>query len=131
MDYFTIDIMIVKFWGYFFLAFSIPLLLSSKARKELVEISKDKVFIYTSGFISLMISIPLVLINNVWRADIVGFTTLMAWFGILKGMLRFYNPQIVIDMSNKFSDKSMKIISWIVLLIGIGFTYAGHNPYWC
>ncbi len=131
MDYFTIEIMIVKFWGYFFLAFSIPLLMSNEARKGLIEISKDKVFIYTSGFLSLMISIPLVLINNVWRADIVGLTTLMAWFGIIKGMIRLYKPQIVIDMSDKYNDKSMKVISWIVLLIGIGFTYAGYNPYWC
>ena len=131
MDYFSIEIIIVKFWGYFFLAFSIPLLLSKASRSAFIEISKNKSFIYSSGFLSLIVCIPLVLINNVWRADIVGFTTLMAWAGILKGMLRIYNPQISIEKTNTFNDNQFKLVVIFTFLIGIAFVYAGFNPYWC
>lgn len=131
MDGFTIEIMIVKFWGYFFLAFSVPLLLSAKSRNFLIELSKDRSFIFLSGFISLMLCIPLVIINNVWRADVVGLTTLMAWMGILKGMIRFYNPDIVARIADKFNEQSYRLVAVITLLVGIAFTYAGHNPYWC
>jgi len=105
MDYFTIEIMIVKFWGYFFIAFSIPFFLSSKSRESLLELAIDKSFIFMSGFISLIMCIPLVLINNVWRADIVGFTTFIAWMGIAKGIIRLYNPEIIINMASKFNEK--------------------------
>ena len=131
MDYFTIEIMIVKFWGYFFLAFSIPLFLSSKSRELLLELAIDKSFIFMSGFILLIMCIPLVLINNVWRADIVGFTTFIAWMGIAKGIIRLYNPEIIINMASKFNEKSYRIVGIITLLLGIGMAYAGHNPYWC
>jgi len=124
------EILIVKFWGYFLLTFSIPIILSKESRTTLIELSKDKLFIFISGFISLLMCIPLVLINNVWRADIVGFTTFIAWMGIAKGMIRLYKPEIVINLTSKFSDKSFLIISIITLVLGIGMVYTGHNPYW-
>ena len=126
-----LEILIVKFWGYFFLAFSIPLFLSSKSREALLELAIDKSFIFMSGFFSLIICIPLVLINNVWRADIVGFTTFIAWMGIAKGMIRLYNPEIIINMESKFKDKSLRIVGIITLLLGSGMVYAGYYPYWC
>ena len=124
------EILIVKFWGYFFLAFSIPIILSKESRTTLIELSKDKLFIFISGFISILICIPLVLINNVWRADIVGFTTFIAWMGIAKGMIRFYKPEIVINLTSKFSDKSFVIIGLITLVLGTAMVYSGYNPYW-
>jgi hypothetical protein len=124
------EILIVKFWGYFLLTFSIPIILSKESRTTLIELSKDKLFIFISGFISLLICIPLVLINNVWRADIVGFTTFIAWMGIAKGMIRLYKPEIVINLTSKFSDKSFLIIGLITLVLGTGMVYTGYNPYW-
>ena len=128
MDY---SILIVKFWGYFFLAFSIPLFLSSKSRETLLELAIDKSFIFMSGFISLIMCIPLVLINNVWSADIVGFTTFIAWMGIAKGIIRISNPEIIIRKASKFKDKSLRIVGIITLLLGAGMVYAGYCPYWC
>ena len=125
------SILIVKFWGYFFLAFSIPLFLSSKSRETLLELAIDKSFIFMSGFISLIMCIPLVLINNVWSADIVGFTTFIAWMGIAKGIIRISNPEIIIRKASKFEDKSLRIVGIITLLLGAGMVYAGYYPYWC
>jgi len=125
------SILIVKFWGYFFLAFSIPLFLSSKSRETLLELAIDKSFIFMSGFISLIMCIPLVLINNVWSADIVGFTTFIAWMGIAKGIIRISNPEIIIRKASKFKDKSLRIVGIITLLLGAGMVYAGYYPYWC
>ena len=128
MDY---SILIVKFWGYFFLAFSIPLFLSSKSRETLLELAIDKSFIFMSGFISLIMCIPLVLINNVWSADIVGFTTFIAWMGIAKGIIRISNPEIIIRKTSKFKDKSLRIVGRMTFLLGAGMVYAGYFPYWC
>ncbi len=126
-----LQILIIKFWGYFFLAFSIPLFLSSKSRETLLELAIDKSFIFMSGFISLIMCIPLVLINNVWSADIVGFTTFIAWMGIAKGIIRISNPDIIIRKASKFKDKSLRIVGIITLLLGSGMVYAGYYPYWC
>ncbi len=84
-----------------------------------------------SGFISLIMCIPLVLINNVWSADIVGFTTFIAWMGIAKGIIRISNPEIIIRKASKFEDKSLRIVGIITLLLGAGMVYAGYYPYWC
>jgi hypothetical protein len=126
-----LEILIVKFWGYFFLAFSIPLFLSSKSREMLLELSKDKSFIFITGFISVIMCIPLVLINNVWRTDIVGFTTFIAWMGIAKGIIRIYNPEIIINMTSMFNEKVFRIVGITTLLLGIGMVYSGYYPYWC
>ncbi|MBT3621174.1 MAG: hypothetical protein HN535_00260 [Flavobacteriales bacterium] len=74
--------------------------------------------------------IPLVLINNVWRADIVGVTTLMAWMGIAKGIVRLYSPEYISSLSTRFNTKTYRIFLIITLFLGIVFTYAGHYPYW-
>jgi hypothetical protein len=124
------EILIVKLWGYLFLSFSIPLLLSSKSIITLGELSKDKSFIFMTGFISIIMCIPLVLINNVWRADIVGVTTLMAWMGIAKGIVRLYSPEYISSLSTSFNTKTYRIFLIITLFLGIVFTYAGHYPYW-
>ena len=124
------EILIVKLWGYLFLSFSIPLLLSSKSIITLGELSKDKSFIFMTGFISIIMCIPLVLINNVWRADIVGVTTLMAWMGIAKGIVRLYSPEYISSLSTRFNTKTYRIFLIITLFLGIVFTYAGHYPYW-
>ena len=94
------SILIVKFWGYFFLAFSIPLFLSSKSRETLLELAIDKSFIFMSGFISLIM-----------------------W------IIRLYNPEIIFNMASKFNEKSYRIVGIITLLLGIGMAYAGHYPY--
>jgi len=51
--------------------------------------------------------------------------------GIAKGIIRLYNPEIIINMASKFNEKSYRIVGVITLLLGIGMAYAGHNPYWC
>ena len=123
------EIIIVKFWAFFFIAFSIPLIASKSTLTSLIELSKDKTFIFITGFISLVMCIPLILINNVWRADIVGFTTFIAWMGIVKGMIRIYKPELLISLSDKFTVSSLRAAGFITLIIGIAMAYAGYNPY--
>ncbi len=125
------EIIIVKFWAFFFITFSIPLIASKSTLTSLIELSKDKSFIFITGFISLVMCIPLILINNVWRADIVGFTTFIAWMGIIKGMVRIYNPGMVISLAEKFTVSSLRLAGLVTFIIGIAMAYAGYNPYWC
>jgi len=125
------EIIIVKFCAYFFMAFSIPLIVSKTTLTSLIELSKDKSFIFITGFISLVMCIPLIIINNVWRANVIGFTTFIAWMGVVKGIVRIYNTGFVISLADKLTVNSLRTAGFATFIIGLAMAYVGYNPYWC
>lgn len=125
------EIIIIKFWAYFFIAFSIPLIASKSTLTSIIELSKDKTFIFITGFISLIMCIPLLLLNNVWRADVIGFTTFIAWMGIVKGIMRIYKPELVISLADKLTENSLRAAGFATFILGLAMAYVGYNPYWC
>lgn len=127
MDY---TIFFIKFFGYFFFLMSAALLVSKEGREAILGVATDKSFIISTGFLSLMFGLPVIILHNIWSFNVVGLVTVIGWLSVLKGVIRIAKPSYVAELTAKF-DSDSKIWLVVVLLIGAGLMYAGYYPYWC
>jgi hypothetical protein len=127
MDY---SIFFIKFYGYFCFLMAAALLLSKDGRETMLSASKDKSFVVLTGFISLLMGLPVIILHNIWTADVLGFITFVGWMSVLKGVVRIAKPSFVVQKMENYTGASSKIWLVVALIIGAGLMYAGYYPYW-
>lgn len=127
MDY---TIFFIKFFGYFFFLMSATLLISKEGREAILDVATDHSFIISTGFLSLMLGLPVIILHNEWSFSVVGLVTVIGWMSVLKGVIRIAKPSYVAKLTGQFDVSSSKIWLVLALLIGAGLMYAGYYPYW-
>lgn len=127
MDY---SIFFIKFYGYFFFLMAAALLLSKDGRETMLSVAKDKSFVVLTGFVSLMMGLPVVILHNIWTADVLGFITFVGWMSTVKGVVRIAKPSFVVQKMESYNGASSKIWLVVALVIGAGLMCAGYYPYW-
>lgn len=125
------SIFFIKFYGYLFFLIGAGLLISKEGRDAILSVSTDKSFIILSGFVSLLVGLPVIILHNIWTADVVGFITFMGWISTLKGVVRLAKPSFVVDKMKRYSERDSKVWLIVATLLGLGLMYAGYYPYWC
>ena len=125
------SIFFIKFYGYFIFLFAGALLISKDGRKVGIAMSKEKSQIMLTGIISLIIGLPVIILHNIWTADVVGFITFIGWMSTLKGVVRIAFPSHVVNMMKNFTENSLNIWLIFAMLLGAGLIYCGYYPYWC
>jgi hypothetical protein len=125
------SIFFIKFYGYFMFLFAGALLLSKEGRKMMIKTSQDEAQVILTGMISLLIGLPVIILHNVWTADIVGFITFVGWMSVLKGVVRIAYPSHVVNMMRNYTGKSVNIWLIVAVGLGVGLIYCGYYPYWC
>ena len=111
--------------------FAGALLISKDGRKVGIAVSKEKSQIMLTGIISLIIGLPVIILHNIWTADVVGFITFIGWMSTLKGVVRIAFPSHVVNMMKNFTENSLNIWLIFAMLLGAGLIYCGYYPYWC
>ena len=81
MDY---SIFFIKFYGYFIFLFAGSLLISKDGRQVIITQSKENIML--TGMISLIIGLPVIILHNIWKADVSGLVTFIGWMSTLKGV---------------------------------------------
>jgi hypothetical protein len=120
------SVFFVKFWGYFLFLFGAALFFSKEGRVVMIRLSKEESFVVLTGMFSIAIGLPVILLHNIWTADVLGFVTFLGWMSVLKGVIRIAKPSVVID-----NFKEGKGILLAAMIVGLGLMYAGYYPYWC
>ena len=132
MDYIPeYSIFFIKFYGYFMFLFAGSLLISKDGRKVMISASKEKSHIMLTGMISLIIGLPVIIMHNIWTADILGFITFFGWISTLKGVVRIAFPAFVVNKMKNYTENSFNIWLIFAMLLGAGLMYCGYYPYWC
>lgn len=127
MDY---SIFFLKFFGYFFFLVSAALLMSKEGKVALLEMAAQPSFILSSGFMVLIVGLPVIILHNVWIFNVLGLVTLLGWLSVLKGVIRLAKPNYVARLQQKFTTTTTSLLVFDMLL-GLGLMYAGYFPYWC
>ena len=83
--------------------FAGALLISKEGRKMMIKTSQDETQVILTGMISLIIGLPVIILHNVWTADILGFITLIGWTTSLKGVVRIAFPSFVVNKMKKYT----------------------------
>ena len=111
--------------------FAGALLLSKEGRKMMIKTSQDETQVILTGMISLLIGLPVIILHNIWTADIVGFITFIGWMSVLKGVVRIAYPSFVVNKMKNYTEKSSTIWLIVAIVLGAGLMYCGYYPYWC
>ena len=126
MDY---SIFFIKFYGYFIFLFAGALLISKDGRKVIITQSKENIML--TGMISLIIGLPVIILHNIWKADVSGLVTFIGWMSTLKGVVRIAYPSFVVNKMKNYTENSFNIWLIFAMLLGAGLMYCGYYPYWC
>ena len=110
--------------------FAGALLISKEGKKWMIKSSQDETNIVLTGIISLLIGLPVIILHNIWTADVLGFITFIGWTSTLKGVVRIAFPSFVVNKMKKYTENSSNIWLIFAMLLGAGLMYCGYYPYW-
>ncbi len=109
-----ISIILARFLGGYFLIFGL-LFVITKQLGRTIEMTKNKSFVISTGYISLLLGLGTVVLHNVWVADWRIVITLLGWFTLIKGILKVGFPEHIHKQSQKFRKK--QTVSTIILAL--------------
>lgn len=123
------SIFLAQVFGLYFLIAGIALLVRPQAMQSLMKVLNTRTYVYMTGFVALLIGVPLVLIHNVWDGSWRVIITVLCWLALLKGVARLYAPAAVADWVEGLAKNKgmMQILIIIMVILGAYLTYVGFS----
>jgi len=108
-----ISIFFARLWGSFFLVFGLLFIVTRQLGKT-IEMTEDKAFVISTGYITFLMGLVTVILHNVWVADWRVVITILAWSTLIKGIMKIGFPEQIHKQAQRFKKK--QILSTIFLL---------------
>ncbi len=108
-----ISIFFARFWGSFFLIFGLLFIITRQLGKT-IEMTDDKAFVISTGYITLLMGLVTVILHNLWVADWRVVITILGWSTLIKGIQKIGFPEHIRKQAQRF--KKGQIVSAIILL---------------
>lgn len=102
-----------QLWGSFFVIFGLLFIITRQLGKT-IEMTDDKAFVISTGYITLIMGLVTVILHNIWVADWRIVITLLGWFSLIKGIGKIGFPEQIHKQAQRFKKK--QIISAIFLI---------------
>ena len=116
-------IFLAQFWGWFSVIIAIVFLVKEKSfLNELLKMHEDKVFVFLSGWVILILGLITIILHNIWVADWRVIITITGWASIFKGVTRICFPEATYKLTNAiFRNKILRfrIAMVVVGLLGV------------
>ena len=109
-----ISIFFARFWGSFFVIFGLLFIITRQLGKT-IEMTENKAFVISTGYITLLMGLVTVILHNVWVADWRVIITILAWSTLIKGVMKIGFPEYIHKQAQRFKKK--QILSTIFLLL--------------
>lgn len=109
-----VSMFFARFLGGFFLIFGL-LFLVTRYLGKVIEMTEDKAFVISTGYITLLMGLATVILHNVWVADWRIVITILGWFTLIKGIMKIGFPEYIHKQAQMF--KKRQTISTIILAI--------------
>ena len=109
---------LAQFWGWLMVILGLlfffrkPSVLAS-----LFRLAEDKVFVATSGYLSLILGLVTLILHNVWVKDWEVLITIFGWAALLKGMARISLPNSVHKMALSLEGKPVFTRGLLLIVI--------------
>ena len=118
-----ISIFFAQFWGGFFVVFGL-LSLGSRLLGRVIEMTEDKAFVVSTGYITLLMGLVTVILHNVWVADWRIAITILGWSTLIKGMMKIGIPDVIHKQAQRFKTQQT-LESTILLHLGSWLLWMG------
>jgi hypothetical protein len=110
-----ISIFFARLWGSFFVIFGL-LFLVAKFLGKVIEMTEDKAFVISTGYITLLMGLVTVILHNVWIVDWRMAITILGWSTLIKGILKIGFPEFIHKQAQIFKKKQMLSTVFMILL---------------
>jgi hypothetical protein len=99
-----ISIFFARFLGSFFLIFGLLFIVTKQLGKT-IEMTDDKAFVISTGYITLLLGLVTVVLHNLWVADWRVVITILGWAWLIKGILKIGFPEFINKHAQKFAKR--------------------------
>tara|TARA_R110001632_G_scaffold141565_2_gene257519 strand:- start:8200 stop:8580 length:381 start_codon:yes stop_codon:yes gene_type:complete len=113
------SLFLFKFWGWYCVIFFFVLSFNPKRIRQIIDDLQDQKFTILISFITIIIGLINVLLHNVWEANISLLITLFGWAALLKGILLFTFPKLIVKWITLFNIKFVQVLYILLLFIGV------------
>lgn len=110
-----ISIFFAQFLGAFFVIFGCLFFITGQLGKT-IEMTEDKAFVISTGYITLLMGLVTVILHNLWVADWRIVITILGWSTLIKGIMKVGFPEQIHKQAQRFKKKQMVSTAFMILL---------------
>jgi hypothetical protein len=99
-----ITIFFARLWGGFFLVFGLLFIITRQLGRT-IEMTDDKAFVISTGYITFLMGLVTVILHNVWVPDWPVIITVMGWMTLIKGIMKIGFPEVIHKQAQRFKKK--------------------------
>ena len=111
-----ISIFFARLWGSFFVIFGSLFIITRQLGKT-IEMTDDKAFVISTGYITLLMGLVTVILHNIWVWDWRLVITILGWSTVIKGIMKIGFPEHIRKQAQRFKKKQF-VSAFILLLLG-------------
>lgn len=106
-----------RLWGAFYLIFG-TLFIVTRYLGKVIEMTDDRAFVISTGYITLLMGLVTVILHNVWVMEWRVAITILGWSTLIKGILKIGFPETIHKRAQVFKERQMVSASLLVALGG-------------
>ena len=110
-----ITIFFARLWGSFFIIFGLLFIITRQLGKT-IEMTDDKAFVISTGYITLHMGLVTVILHNIWVASWEVVITILGWSTLIKGIMKVGYPEQIHKQAQRFKKKQMLSAIFMILL---------------
>ncbi|MFC1676435.1 hypothetical protein ACFL3G_05160 [Planctomycetota bacterium] len=125
------DAQIFQVFSLVYIAVGIGFLINSDFYKKLFEdFVEHSSGLYLGGMFALVVGYLIVAFHNTWTKDLSVIITVFGWLALIKGVLIFVCPKLMIALTRTIMAKKnfLRIEAIIAIIIGLLFSFLGFCP---
>lgn len=112
-----ITIFFARLWGSFFIIFGTLFIVTRQLGKT-IEMTDDKAFVISTGYITLIMGLVTVILHNVWVYGWEVIITVLGWSTLIKGISKVGFPEQIHKQAQRFK-KNQWLSTAIIILLGL------------
>ena len=112
-----ISIFFARYLGAFYLIFGLLFIVTKQLGKT-IEMTDDNVFVISTGYISFLMGLAVVVLHNHWVANWILAVTILGWSTMIKGILKIGFPELIHKQAQRFKRKQTLSTIFLMLLGG-------------
>ncbi len=96
-----ISIFFARLWGSYSVIFGLLFIITGQLGKT-IEMTDDKSFVISTGYITLIMGLVTAILHNVWVADWRVAITILGWSTVIKGIMKIGFPEQIHKQAQRF-----------------------------
>ncbi|MBW2978366.1 hypothetical protein KY331_05975 [Candidatus Woesearchaeota archaeon] len=112
-----ISIFFARLWGSFFVIFGLLFIITKQLGKT-IEMTDDKAFVISTGYITMLMGLVTVILHNVWVWSWEVAITILGWSTLIKGITKIGWPEQIRKQAQRFKKKQL-VSAFFLIILGI------------